>query len=82
MASRKIDIMYKRYGRYVYKCKACCHFVGKKCLAYGENASWNGNWMACRLFNEPLEGLAPMTYRGKKELDEQLDGQIRMEELL
>ena len=81
MAGRKINAMYKAYGRCVYKCKDCHHFTGKKCLAYGESANWNGNWMACKLFNEPFEGATPMTGRNK-ELDTQLDGQIGMEELL
>ena len=97
MAGRKIDAMHDAYGKSVHKCKDCDHFVVNefsrryfKCCAYGDSRSestdWRANWTACGLFNKSIKGLVPMVDRLKhastKSPDEQLEGQIGMEELL
>ena len=97
MAGRKIDAMHEVYGKSVHKCKDCCNFARNehsrvyfKCLAYGDSAceatDWRANWTACGLFNKSIKGLVPMVERlkhaSKKISDEQIEGQINMEELL
>lgn len=79
---RKIQAMYKHYGRRWGKwCKDCLHYLRywyhdkpyRKCRAYGQSHSeatdWTGKWEACGLFDKTLPaGLIPMVdvLRGRK----------------
>ena len=64
--ARKIEAMYKLFGRYTGKqskqCKDCCNFIRKeynrtyfKCLVYGDTDSeatdWRASYEACGMFN-------------------------------
>lgn len=65
MATRKIDLMHKMFGKTEQVCKECDHFLrvryrGKlyrKCevysVSYSEASDWNASYQACGLFNKP-----------------------------
>lgn len=77
------------------KCKECCNFnryeyYGKrffKCAAYGVSHSdatdWGANYLACGLFNIPIEGQRPLLevlkHQPKQSSPIVVEGQLRME---
>lgn len=77
------------------KCKECDNFRvydyhGKryfKCAAYGisnsEATDWGANYLACGLFNFPIDGLTPVLeqikHQGRKAPAVPIYGQIEME---
>lgn len=61
---RKISEMYKRSGgtAYQHKCSECQFYRNEKkgkCLMYGSDQDWNGEFIACKFYNfedDTLEG--------------------------
>lgn len=95
-ATRKIDLMHQIYGFGSGFCGLCPHFSEKvwsrayhKCKVYGDSNSeatdWRKSWIACGLIDKPFpEGdrrVVEMVSARRKE-EEQIPGQISMEELL
>lgn len=68
MATRKIDLMHKLFGKSEGLCKECCNYTRysyrdkayRKCIAYGVTASeatdWKASYQACGLFNREYNG--------------------------
>ena len=91
MAARKIDAMYREYGKdCAHKCadcpNLCIHMTSKrryKCEAYGESSSaatdWAKKWAACGLYGKHLPAdhvpLIRRLPRAKRQ-EKPLDGQM------
>ena len=94
---RKLPAMHYRHGvdPQRRKCKECSNFRryeyhGKryfKCAAYGiscsEATDWGANYLACGLFNFPIDRLIPLLeqikHQSRKAPAIPIDGQISME---
>lgn len=94
---RKLPAMHYRHGvdPRRRKCKECRNFRifeyhekrYFKCAAYGisnsEATDWGGNYLACGLFDFPIDGLTPLfeqiKHLRRKYSTAPIDGQIAME---
>lgn len=92
MADRKIEAMYREYGKdHAHRCADCpnlCIYVTPshtlyKCMAYGVSASaatdWTKRWTACGLCGNPLPAdHVPLIKRltSTKQQGKPIDGQM------
>ena len=93
---RKLPAMHYVYGtRQPHKCKDCDNFRRYeyhnkryfKCAAYGisnsEATDWGANYLACGLFNIPIDNKVPLLeqikHQGRKMPTLPVEGQIAME---
>lgn len=93
MVDRKINAMHKRFGIcWGQHCKDCDHLISgewhdrryHKCELYGlshsEASDWRLSWMACGMFNRPMEielfNPVMNTLSRKRGPEPQLEGQV------
>lgn len=93
MKERKIDVMYRRFGKRTgMRCKECRHclkveYHGKhyyKCKMYGvsrgEGTDWKASSTACGLFNVHMDKTFMKVLKQMQHMEKPLEGQMTMGE--